>query len=126
VRDGHGTCVAEDIFCLADGPRALDCLTSTTACGGWMCSMMCHSCYGPRTARPLQAAQSWLSDYAEFSGVRQPVSLSIITSLRAVMRAKVAAIVERGSAQGDSAAAAEQTRTLALLGLSHLRAGRVG
>jgi predicted kinase len=74
----------------------------------------------------LQAAQSWLSDYAEFSGVAQPGSLSHhYIAYRAVMRAKVAAIVERGSVQTDSAAAAEQTRTLALLGLSHLRAGRV-
>src|SRR5665647_1118038 len=127
VRDGHGDLLAEDIFCLADGPRALDCLDFDDRLR-WMDVLDDVATLAMDLERlgALQAAQSWLSDYAEFSGVAQPVSLSHhYIAYRAVMRAKVAAIVERGSAQADSAAAAEQTRTLALLGLSHLRAGRV-
>ncbi|MFN2345746.1 MAG: AAA family ATPase [Dermatophilaceae bacterium] len=127
VRDGHGDLLAEDIFCLADGPRALDCLDFDERLR-WMDVLDDVATLAMDLERlgALQAAQSWLSDYAEFSGVAQPLSLSHhYIAYRAVMRAKVAAIVERGSAQADSAAAAEQTRTLALLGLSHLRAGRV-
>jgi len=127
VRDGHGDLLAEDIFCLADGPRALDCLDFDDRLR-WMDVLDDVATLAMDLERlgALQAAQSWLSDYAEFSGVRQPLSLSHhYIAYRAVMRAKVAAIVERGSVQADSAAAAEQTRTLALLGLSHLRAGRV-
>src|SRR5450759_5838605 len=124
---GTGGLLAEDIFCLADGPRALDCLDFDDRLR-WMDVLDDVATLAMDLERlgALQAAQSWLSDYAEFSGVRQPLSLSHhYIAYRAVMRAKVAAIVERGSAQADSAAAAEQTRALALLGLSHLRAGRV-
>src|SRR5680860_81322 len=127
VRDGHGDLLAEDIFCLADGPRALDCLDFDDRLR-WMDVLDDVATLAMDLERlgALQAAQSWLSDYAEFSGVVQPLSLSHhYIAYRAVMRAKVAAIVEHGSVQADSAAAAEQTRTLALLGLSHLRAGRV-
>jgi aminoglycoside phosphotransferase family enzyme/predicted kinase len=127
VRDGHGDLLAEDIFCLAEGPRALDCLDFDDRLR-WMDVLDDVATLAMDLERlgALQAAQSWLSDYAEFSGVAQPGSLSHhYIAYRAVMRAKVAAIVERGSVQTDSAAAAEQTRTLALLGLSHLRAGRV-
>lgn len=127
VRDGHGDLLAEDIFCLADGPRALDCLDFDERLR-WMDVLDDVATLAMDLERlgALQAAHSWLSDYAEFSGVRQPGSLSHhYIAYRAVMRAKVAAIVEHGSDQAGSAAAAEQTRTLALLGLSHLRAGRV-
>src|SRR5680860_519043 len=63
VRDGHGDLLAEDIFCLADGPRALDCLDFDDRLR-WMDVLDDVATLAMDLERlgALQAAQSWLSD----------------------------------------------------------------
>ena len=38
ARDGHGDLLADDVFCLPDGPRVLDCLDSMSDCASAMLS----------------------------------------------------------------------------------------
>jgi aminoglycoside phosphotransferase family enzyme/predicted kinase len=121
--DGHGDLKADDIFCLEDGPRILDCIEFDD-----------HFRYGDVLAdvaflamdlerlgaRAL--ARAFLSSYAEFSGESHPVSLiHHYIAYRAHVRAKVACIRHH---QGDRSAAAEARRLLAIC-RRHLEQARV-
>ena len=113
--------LADDIFCLNDGPRILDCLEfdddlrAVDAIDDAAVLAMDLE----RLGAP-DAAEDFLNAFLEFSGILGPVSLvHHYIAYRAVMRAKVAAI---RAEQGDSAAA-EQAELLCSLGLAHLRLG---
>ncbi|MFG1928627.1 AAA family ATPase [Cryptosporangium sp. NPDC048952] len=121
IRDGHGDLLADDIFCLDDGPRAMDCLEFDDALRALdgVDDAACLAMDLERLGAPAEAAR-FLHWFAEFAGGPRVSSLEHhYVAYRAVMRAKVAAL---RWAQGDAASAAEVTRLLGI-GLTHLRAG---
>lgn len=126
VRDGHGDLLADDIFCLPDGPRALDCLDFADELR-WMDVLDDVACLAmdlERLGAPA-LARVLLEAYEEFSGSPQPQSLRHhYVAYRAVMRAKVAAIraLEHADRAGSDAA---EAALLCHIGLSHLVSGRV-
>jgi aminoglycoside phosphotransferase family enzyme/predicted kinase len=120
IVDGHGDLLADDIFCLDDGPRILDCLEFDDDLrfvdgldDAAFLSMDLERLGAPRLA------QLFLHDYAEFSGDPAPPSLwHHYVAYRAFVRAKVACVRHR---QGDPHAAGE-ARDLTALTLRHLQA----
>lgn len=126
VRDGHGDLLADDIFCLPDGPRALDCLDFADELR-WMDVLDDIACLAMDLERLGAPAlvPVLMGAYEEYSGVRQPQSLRHhYMAYRAVMRAKVAAI--RAVAQADlTGTDAVEAMLLCRIGMSHLVTGRV-
>ncbi|PRX45210.1 hypothetical protein B0I33_110310 [Prauserella shujinwangii] len=121
VVDGHGDLLADDVFCLDDGPRVLDCLEFDDRLR-WLdglddiafLAMDLERLGSPALARRL------LARYAEFAGDPSPASLRHhYVAYRAFVRAKVACL---RSAQGDPGSAG-QAREYAAVALRHLRAG---
>ncbi len=106
IVDGHGDLLAEDIFCLDDGPRLLDCLEFDDRLrfvdgldDAAFLAMDLEHLGAPDTAR------RFLRWYREFSGDPAPTSLwHHYIAYRAFVRAKVALIRahQRGAAR-DSA-----------------------
>jgi aminoglycoside phosphotransferase family enzyme/predicted kinase len=126
VRDGHGDLLADDVFCLPDGPRALDCLDFSDELR-WMDVLDDAACLAMDLERlgSARLGERFLHDYAEFSGTRQPPSLRHhYTAYRAVMRAKVAAIRATGH-HARTGVDADEARLLCDIGLAHLHRGRV-
>jgi hypothetical protein len=123
IVDGHGDLLADDIFCLDDGPRILDCLEFDDrlryvdglddAC----CLAMDLEHLGGR-----EAAGAFLTAYRREAADDHPASLAHhYIAYRAHMRAKVALLRHE---QGEPEAAKRAAR---LLGLAerHLAAGEV-
>lgn len=97
VRDGHGDLLAEDIFCLDDGPRILDCLafSDSLRCGDVLADVAFLVMDLQRLGHP-ELARRFLHDYCEFSGEHHPGSLAhLYVAQRALVRAKVTALRER-------------------------------
>jgi uncharacterized protein len=123
VRDGHGDLLADDIFCLDDGPRILDCLAfnedlriADVLCDIGFLAMDLLRLVGPA------AADALLTWYQDFTGERHPSSLAHhYIAYRAGVRAKVACLRYE---QGD-AASAEHARTYLELCRDELRRGEV-
>ncbi|MFC8832120.1 AAA family ATPase [Streptomyces griseoincarnatus] len=123
VVDGHGDLLAEDIFCLDDGPRLLDCLEFDDHLryvdgldDAAFLAMDLEQLDAP------QAAAFFLARYGEFSGDPAPPSLwHHYVAYRAFVRAKVSLIQAR---QGAPGAEAEFRRLLSTT-LRHLRAAAV-
>ncbi|GAB1692647.1 AAA family ATPase [Krasilnikovia sp. M28-CT-15] len=123
IVDGHADLLADDIFCLDDGPRILDCIEFDDRLryvdgldDAAFLAMDLERLGAPR----LGAA--FLDWYAEFAADPAPASLRHhYIAYRAYVRAKVACLRH---AQGDPAAAAGVT-VHADLALRHLRAGVV-
>jgi hypothetical protein len=123
VVDGHGDLITEDVFCLDDGPRVLDCLEFDDRLrhvdglddAAFLAMDLEH------LGRPDLAA-TFLDDYAEFSGDPAPVALRHhYVAYRAVVRAKVACLRHD---QGGPRAAADATAHAALA-LRRLEEGEV-
>ncbi len=123
VVDGHGDLIADDVFCLADGPRVLDCLEFDDRLRwvdvlddvGFMAMDL------ERLGRP-DLAERFLDRYAEFSGAVPVRSLQHhYVSYRAFVRAKVSCI---RAAQGDRSSVSE-IETYVDLALTHARAAQV-
>jgi len=121
--DGHGDLMADDIFCLDDGPRVLDCiefadryrLGDTLADVGFLAMDL------ERLGRP-DLAERFLAAYRSHADDTWPPTLAHHhIAYRAHVRAKVTAI---RAAQGDHAAAEEAPRLLDLA-LRHLEVGQV-
>jgi aminoglycoside phosphotransferase family enzyme/predicted kinase len=121
--DGHGDLLADDIFCLEDGPRILDCIEFDD-----------HLRYGDGLADAAflamdlerlghrQLADAFLRHYAELTSDTWPTSLAHHhIAYRAQVRAKVAAI---RATEGNQQSALD-ARSLLDLARSHLEAGRV-
>ncbi|WIY00393.1 AAA family ATPase [Amycolatopsis mongoliensis] len=123
VVDGHGDLLADDIFCLPDGPRVLDCLEFDDHLRHVdvlddvaFLAMDLERLGAPEPAAQLVAA------YREFSGdPAPPALLHHYLAYRAFVRVKVACL---RAAQGDPEAA-ELARDYAGIALRHLRLGRV-
>ena len=123
IVDGHGDLIAEDIFCLPDYPRVLDCLEFDDRLR-WVDVIDDVSFLAmdlERLGRPDLAAR-FLALYEEFSATVLIDSLvHHYIAYRAFVRAKVAAI---RAAQGETTAAG-QARDYAEQALRHLREGEV-
>ena len=100
VCDGHGDLLADDIFCLADGPRVLDCLdfSDELRYGDVLADVAFLAMDLEHRGAPELAAR-FLELYDEFSGERHPASLvDYYVAFRALIRAKVSALRAQ---QGD-------------------------
>ena len=117
IVDGHGDLLAADIFCLADGPRILDCLEFDDKLR-WLDGLD-DAAFLAMDLERLGAddlAGQFLDWYVEFSGDPAPTSLRHhYVAYRAFVRAKVGCLRAR---QGDQRAA--EARQLAALALRHL------
>ncbi|MEW1775518.1 AAA family ATPase [Streptomyces sp. NPDC086777] len=123
VVDGHGDLLAEDVFCLDDGPRVLDCLEFDDRLryvdGLDDAAFLAMDL--ERLGAP-EAAAFFLARYGEHSGDPAPPSLwHHYVAYRAFVRAKVSVIQARQGAPGAEAA----SRRLASMTLRHLRASTV-
>jgi uncharacterized protein len=123
VCDGHGDLLADDIFCLDDGPRVLDCLdfSDELRYGDVLADVAFLAMDLERLGAP-ELATTFVRFYDEFSGERHPSSLvDYYIAFRAMIRAKVAAL---RVAQGDDADRLTAAQLLELA-LEHHRRGRV-
>ncbi|MEX5634233.1 AAA family ATPase [Parafrankia sp. FMc2] len=123
IRDGHGDLLADDIYCLDDGPRILDCINfdRQLRVGDVLADVAFLAMDLERLGAPA-AARAFLDAYREFSGETHPASLEhLYIAYRAFVRVRIACIRDH---QGDPDAA-EEARQLADIALTHLRRGRV-
>ncbi len=121
--DGHGDLLADDIFCLPDGPRVLDCLDfdERLRMGDGLADVAFLAMDLDHLGRP-DLSERLLTSYGEHSGDVWPPSLAHHhVAYRAQVRAKVTAL---RAAEGDEEAASA-ARDLLDLALRHLEAGRV-
>jgi aminoglycoside phosphotransferase family enzyme/predicted kinase len=121
--DGHGDLLADDIFCLPDGPRVLDCLEfdDRLRMGDGLADAAFLAMDLERLGR-ADLGQRFLEHYAEHAGDAWPASLAHHqVAYRAQVRAKVSAI---RAVQGDAGAAGAAAALLAIAA-AHLDAGRV-
>ncbi|MFD6230332.1 AAA family ATPase [Streptomyces sp. NPDC060232] len=124
IVDGHGDLLADDIFCLDDGPRILDCLEFDDHLryvdgldDAAFLAMDLEHLGAP------EAASYFLSRYGEYSGDPAPPSLRHhYVAYRAFVRAKVSLIQAGQGAPGADSAA----RRLVSVALRHLRTSAVG
>ncbi len=123
ICDGHGDLLAEDVFCLDDGPRVLDCLEfddqlryGDVVADVAFCAMDLEHLGAP------DAAAAFLAHYRELSGDTWPDSLAdFYVASRALVRATVKGL---RADQGEDGAADQARRHLAQAE-SHLERGRV-
>lgn len=123
IVDGHGDLLADDIFCLDDGPRIIDCLEFDDRLrhGDVLLDVAMLAMDLERVGRS-DLGDRLLRSYRESSGDAWPDSLAhFYVAYRATVRGKVAAI---RAASGDRDAAVT-ARHLYELCARHLRAGAV-
>jgi aminoglycoside phosphotransferase family enzyme/predicted kinase len=121
--DGHGDLLADDVFCLDDGPRILDCLQfdEQLRLGDGLADVAFLAMDLERLGRP-DLADAFLAAYAELRPDRWPSSLAHHhVAHRAQVRALVTAI---RVGQGDEEAR-PLARRLLQLAADHLESGRV-
>jgi len=121
--DGHGDLLADDIFCLDDGPRVLDCLEFDDALRleDVLADVAFLAMDLERLGRP-DLGKRFLRTYRDLAGDTWPPSLADHhIAYRAQVRAKVAAI----RADQGVAGSAEQAQALLELARRHLEAARV-
>jgi aminoglycoside phosphotransferase family enzyme/predicted kinase len=123
ICDGHGDLQADDIYCLDDAPRILDCLEfdDRLRFGDVAADVAFLAMDLERLGHP-EAAMRFLREYDEVAGAQLPPSLlHTYIALRAYVRVKVACIRHE---QGNLDAAAEAVRLLDLA-QAHLELGRI-
>lgn len=94
IVDGHGDLLAEDIFCLDDGPRILDCIEfdARFRWGDVLYDTSFLAMDLEHLGRP-DLARRFLDDYREFSAETHPESLEHwYVAYRALVRAKIACL----------------------------------
>ncbi len=126
VRYGHGDLLA-DVFCLADGPRALDALDFDDRLRRLdvLDDVACLAMDLERLGAP-ELGRGFLDAYAEFSGAPQPAALvHHYTAYRAVMRAMVAAIHGSQYQVVPPPGTVDPVHRLLQMGADHLTRGRV-
>jgi aminoglycoside phosphotransferase family enzyme/predicted kinase len=123
VRDGHGDLLADDIFCLDDGPRILDCIEFDDRLRyGDVLADVAFLAMDLERVGALELGRRFLGWYREFSAARYPETLADhYIAYRAHVRAKVACL---RAAQGD-VTAADSARRLLQIAHDHLVRGRV-
>ncbi|MFE3495079.1 AAA family ATPase [Streptomyces sp. NPDC059175] len=124
VVDGHGDLLAEDIFCLDDGPRLLDCLEFDDKLR--YVDGLDDAAFLTMDLEQLgvpDAAAFFLAQYSKYCGDPAPPSLwHHYVAYRAFVRAKVSLIQASQGAPGAKAA----SRRLVATALRHLRSSAVG
>jgi aminoglycoside phosphotransferase family enzyme/predicted kinase len=123
VVDGHADLLSDDIFCLDDGPRVLDCIEFDDRLR-WLDGLDDAAFLAMDLERlgAAEAATRFLDWYAEFSADPAPASLRHhYVAYRAFVRAKVACLRH---AQGDEHAHRDVGAHAALTA-RHLRDGEV-
>ena len=123
VRDGHGDLLADDVFCLDDGPRILDCLdfSARYRCGDVLLDTAFLAMDLERQGQ-ADLARSFLEWWREAAGDEYPDSLAHhYLAYRAHVRAKVACL----RAEQGLSSAVDTARGLHELAAQHLEAGRV-
>ena len=121
--DGHGDLIADDIFCLDDGPRILDCIEfdDRYRLGDGLADAAFLAMDLERLGR-ADLGTAFLADYAEALGDAWPPSLAHHhIAYRAQVRARVGAV---RASQGD-AGAGERAVRLLQLAREHLERARV-
>ena len=121
--DGHGDLLADDVFCLDEGPQVLDCIEfdDQLRYGDTLADVAFLAMDLERLGRP-DLGERFLRAYREHADDTWPASLEHHhVAYRAQVRAKVGAI---RAAQGHDAAGGEARRLLDM-SLRHLEAGRV-
>jgi uncharacterized protein len=121
--DGHGDLLADDIFCLDDGPRLLDCLEfdSSLRYLDTLSDAASLAMDLERLGRP-DLCTAFLDCYGQASGDAWPASLAhFYIAYRAMVRAKVACL---RAGTGDPDAPCE-ARRLAALAFAHAGAATV-
>jgi hypothetical protein len=123
IRDGHGDLLADDIFCLDDGPRILDCIEFDDRLRhGDVLADVAFLAMDLERIGAADLGERFLSWYREFSADTYPQTLAQhYVAYRAHVRAKVACL---RTDQGDIAAG-EQARQLLRMARQHLERGRV-
>ena len=123
IRDGHGDLRADDIFCLDDGPRIIDCLAFNDDYRiGDVLLDVAFLAMDVEMLSGSAAATVFMDEYCDFSDEHHPASLAHhYIAYRSHVRAKVAAL---RLAQGDSASA-DAVRAHHRVALDHLEAARV-
>jgi aminoglycoside phosphotransferase family enzyme/predicted kinase len=123
ARDGHGDLLADDVFCLDDGPRVLDCIEFDDRLR-WddvLADVAFLAMDLERLDRP-DLAKRFLDFYRGYSGDTWPSSLAHHhIAYRAHVRSKVACLRWE---QGDEASGVE-ARELLAMAAHHLDAARV-
>ncbi len=123
VCDGHGDLQAEDIFCLDDGVRILDCVEFSDRlrhCD--VCSDVTFLMMDLERLGRAEAANRLLADYEGLAGSRFPESLvHFYSASHAYVRAMVACL--RSGQIGDGARC--EATQLQALALDHLRRAQV-
>ncbi len=123
IRDGHGDLLADDVFCLADGPRILDCLEFDDELRyGDVVSDLGFLAMDLERLGHRHLGAHLLDAYQRASGDSWPSSLAdFYVAYRALVRSKVACLsVETGAPDAD-----ETARALLALAEMHLVRGRV-
>ena len=123
MRDGHGDLLADDVFCLDDGPRFLDCLEfdDRLRFGDVLADVAFLAMDLERVGR-RDLSERLLERYRRRGNDAWPLSLAdFYVAYRAVVRSKVACL--RVGA-GDTTAKTTARRLLALAD-EHLRRGRM-
>ncbi|OAA29594.1 hypothetical protein UG55_100199 [Frankia sp. EI5c] len=123
IRDGHGDLLADDIYCLDDGPRILDCLEfdQRLRIGDVLADIAFLAMDLERLGR-ADLSRFLMDQYRAYTAVTHPLSLeNLYIAYRAFAMCRFACTQY---AQGAGAAAAE-ARTLASLALASLRRGRI-
>src|SRR5690606_13545776 len=121
--DGHGDLLADDVFCLDDGPQVLDCLEFDDALRyeDVLADVAFMAMDLERLGR-ADLAEHFLDAYRRAAGEDWPASLAHHhIAYRAQVRAKVTAI----RAQQGDAGSVDAARALLKLCFDHLEAGRV-
>lgn len=123
IVDGHGDLIADDIFCLADGPRILDCLDFDDRLR--FVDGLDDICFLAMDLERLGAPELGgllLRHYTDLAGDPAPASLRHhFIAYRAFVRCKVSCLRYE---QGDPTGAGESVE-YADLSIRHLRAGVV-
>jgi uncharacterized protein len=127
VVDGHGDLLTDDVFCLADGPRVLDCLEFDDRLR-WLDVLDDVAFLAmdlERLGRP-ELAEQLLDAYAEFSGDPAPTALvHHYIAYRAVVRLKVACLRSEQESADEAKQIRDEVRRYARLSLRHLEQGAI-
>jgi aminoglycoside phosphotransferase family enzyme/predicted kinase len=125
VRDGHGDLLADDIFCLDDGPRILDCIEFDDQLRyGDVLADVCFLAVDLERLGAPGLGRQFLGWYRELAGETYPATLAEhYLGYRAHVRAMVACL--RASQGVDATAAAAEARQLLEIAQAHLERGQV-
>ena len=123
IRDGHGDLLADDIFCLPDGPRIIDCIEfdDDLRYGDVLADVAFLAMDLEHLGAPRLAGQL-MTSYREFTNTNHPDTLAhYYIAFRALIRAKVACVRARQGERGRRAVAG----ALLALAHGHLRRARI-